>query len=719
MNKYIALHNHSHFSTQDSINQPKHIISRMNSLGMDTIAISDHGNLGGVVTFLDAFKKENKRLIAGCELYLSEFAANIRNENNRKNTHLVVLANGDQGWENLLKIVSQSNHPDNFYYKPRLSLEEIAPYSKNIIAIAGHLGSCLAHEIVDRDCVVLPNGLENGIVKAEQLRGIFGENFYLECQLIDEKCRQLVEVIREIGKRTGIPCVATPDAHYSFPEQIHDHQVLVATNLRKSIMECSNPDFAMSTFFAPNHYYIPSYDELLKWGNTEEELENTLVIAEKCKNYTTILRQPIPPPFQLPTTYDKTHDDYLREKCWAAFDKKFAHLESEKLKIYRDRLRDELDILVDSNLSTYFLLIADVLDYAREIHCLTSPGRGSAAGSLASYLLQITQIDPIEHGLIFERFYNAARCMPPHVEFDEFPFEQFDKTPYNGDITEFIQPECKKIIENAIFKEELKLLGNRHVRAYYYHLLKNVELDQANPQNSYIMWACGKVDEIDIKNPPKINPGNVSMPDIDVDFAASKRGKIVEYIKNKYGEKHVAQLVTFQRMKGRAAIKNVLRAHNVVSASEMNAITEDFPMEGKITDELQEMKDETGESSIILWTLQNDKKGKLRNWCYIDENGELKGSLAKYFEQAIRLEGCISAQSKHPAGIVISPPDIPIDKVCPMSYDSKDKQLIAGFEMRDIEKIGLIKYDLLSLSLLDKLAGICNILKYGTIIGEE
>jgi len=229
------------------------------------------------------------------------------------------------------------------------------------------------------------------------------------------------------------------------------------------------------------------------------------------------------------------------------------------------------------------------------------------------------------------------------------------------------------------------------------------------------MWACGKVDDIDIKNPPKINPGAVSMPDIDVDFAASKRGKIVEYIKNKYGEKHVAQLVTFQRMKGRAAIKNVLRAHNAVSASEMNVITEDFPMEGKITDELQEMKDETGEASIILWTLQNDKKGKLRNWCYIDEQGELKGPFAKYFEQAIRLEGCISAQSKHPAGLVISPPDIPIDKVCPMSYDSKDKQLIAGFEMRDIEKIGLIKYDILSLSLLDKFAGISNLLKHGTI----
>jgi DNA polymerase III alpha subunit len=166
-------------------------------------------------------------------------------------------------------------------------------------------------------------------------------------------------------------------------------------------------------------------------------------------------------------------------------------------------------------------------------------------------------------------------------------------------------------------------------------------------------------------------------------------------------------------MKGRAALKDVLRAHSAVSAAEMNEITKFFPEQSKIADDLQEMKEETGDSSIILWKLQNDKKGELRQWCYLDDNGQFCGPLGKHFEQAIRLEGTKSAQSRHPAGVVISP--IPLDKICPMVYDTKSKQVIAGLEMTDIERLGLIKYDILSLSLLDKISGILSILRTGFI----
>ena len=200
------------------------------------------------------------------------------------------------------------------------------------------------------------------------------------------------------------------------------------------------------------------------------------------------------------------------------------------------------------------------------------------------------------------------------------------------------------------------------------------------------------------------------MPDIDVDVPINKREYIIEYIKAKYGQDKVSQMITFNTMKGRGALKEVLRVYGNISFEEMNRITKFIPDEAKIADELQEMKEDTGEASIIRWSLENNVD-KLKEWCYIDNDNELSGPLAKRFEQAIRLEGTKSNQSKHAAGVVISSQNL--GSVCPMVYDSKNKQPIAGMEMQDLEALGIIKFDILGIAMLDKIMNISNSLLNG------
>ena len=184
----------------------------------------------------------------------------------------------------------------------------------------------------------------------------------------------------------------------------------------------------------------------------------------------------------------------------------------------------------------------------------------------------------------------------------------------------------------------------------------------------------------------------------------------MEYIKNKYGYNKVSQMVTFNTMKGRGALKDVLRVYGNISFEEMNKITKYIPDEAKISDELQEMREETGEASIIRWALGNRSEA-LKEWCYLDNHGQLQGPLAKRFEQAIRLEGTKTNQSKHAAGIAIS--SIPLQELCPVVFDSKTEQPIAGMEMQDLESLGVIKLDILGIALLDKIMCVSDILKRG------
>jgi DNA polymerase-3 subunit alpha len=611
-------------SLLDGLSKFDDLASRCKEIGATACAITDHGNIAGSVKFYQSMKKAGIKPILGCELYICEQSPTIKEVSNKKLSHFLVLAKNLKGWKNLIQLVSLSNSPDFYYHKPRLDLETLARFCDgNLIGICGHLGSLLADKIMDDNNELINDHINIGIETAEKLKAIFGnDNIFLEAQLIDKENLPIQEfltkAIREIGQKTNIKIIATPDAHYARKEDAVDQRILLCNNLKMTLPDISrkisnNEDIPMGCFFLSDNYHIPSFEELQNI-HPQEELDNTNYVANLIEDYN-ILAKPRLPPFACPEGYDP--DTYLRQLCREGWKQKIAKkIPEEEQNKYVERIKYELEILQGAGLSSYFLIVQDIVNYVRNQGWLPGPGRGSAAGCLVSYLISITSIDPIKYDLLFERFYNQGRQ----------------------------------------------------------------------------------------------EKGHVSLPDIDVDVPINKREEVISYIKNKYGVDKVAQMVTFNTMKGRGAIKDVLRVYGNISFDEMNNITKSIPDEAKIADELQEMKEETGEASIIRWSLENNVE-KLKEWCYIDENNQLQGPLAKRFEQAIRLEGTKTNQSKHAAGIAISAE--PLQEICPMVYDSKNNQLIAGMEMQDLEALGVIKFDILGIAMLDKIMTIQDILEKG------
>jgi DNA polymerase-3 subunit alpha len=616
--KYVPLHVHSEYSLLDGLSQTKHIANRLEQIEVDACALTDHGTVSGAVDFHKTISNGFKPIL-GCELYLSKQEATLKDPSNAKLMHQVVLAKDLEGWKKLLSLVSESNSPDHFYHKPRVGLDtflESVSESSKLVSFSGHLGSHLANAVLDN-----PNWKNDGIRQAERMQDAFGKgNFYIEIQLIDslinKKAKEVAEKLREISEITGIPCVATPDAHYCRREDAHDQRVLLCTAMRKSIGQIQNElkqgkSKSLKAFFESDNYHIPSYDDMKRF-HTDKELDTTLQIASMCSEYN-ILGPPNPPVFESPN--GMSPNDYLRYLCREGWTEKMGHVDKDHsmFDAYGSRVNKEIKIFTETNLSSYFLIVRDILKYADSKGYLTGPGRGSAAGCMVSYLMDITKIDPIPYELIFERFYNAGR--------------------------------------NA--------------------------------------------------------GGRVSMPDIDIDVPKCGREDIIDYIKKKYGKDNVAQIITFQTLKGRAALKRVMAARGNISFDEQNAITSHLLDESKIADELQDMRDELGTSSVISWALEN-KSDKLKDWCYIDDNGNLQGKFAKIFEQAIRLEDTKIIQSKHAAGVVVSPQ--PIYDVCPMVLDREEKDLLAGFEGPSCEDAGLLKLDVLGIKMLDKVMEIPKIL---------
>jgi len=623
MKNYVPLHCHSMFSLLDGLSKPSQIADRCVEINARACALTDHGNIAGSIKFHKEMKTKGIKPILGCELYICNNDPTIQSKENKELSHFIVLAKNLKGWKNLIRLISESNRPDFYYHKPRLNFEALSAFAGgDLIGICGHLGSVLADKIIKNDGLV-KDWEKIGVNLIKQMKDIFGpENFFLESQLMDKDNTpiqvDLTDVIRQLGKITNTKVICTPDAHYCRKEDSNDQRILLCNNIKTTFPEISRKisngeDVPLSCFFTSDNFHILSQEEINSL-HTEEEIENTNLVADMCEEYN-ILSNPNLPPFECPDSYNP--DEYLRQLCRDGWREKIANaIPKDDQQSYIDRIKYELEVLQGAGLSSYFLIVQDIVNYVRHNNWLPGPGRGSAAGCLVSYLIGITSIDPLRYNLMFDRFYNAGRNSKDHI----------------------------------------------------------------------------------------------SMPDIDVDVPINKRELIIEYIKQKYGHDKVSQMVTFNTIKGRGALKDVLRVYGNITFDEMNKITKNIPDEAKIADELQEMKEETGEASIIRWALENNPD-KLKEWCFIDENNELQGPLAKRFEQAIRLEGTKSNQSKHAAGIAIS--SMPLKETCPMVYDSKNEQLIAGMEMQDLESIGVIKFDILGVAMLDKIMTIKDILKNG------
>lgn len=624
MKKYIPLHVHTHYSLLDGLSKPSDIVKRCQNIGVSSCAITDHGSISGTVQFYSQLKQNGIKPILGCELYVPQKDSKEKNKENGKLDHLVVLAKNLAGWKTLIKIVSESNNPERYYHKPRIDLDALGDLlDGNLVAITGHLGSTLARQIIPGD-KINDDWKKKGQDHISKLTNAFGTgNVFLEAQLIDREMNpsqiELTDCIRTLGGLMDTKVICTPDAHYAKQADAVDQRILLCNNMKITLSQVNHKlqngqEVPLSCFFNSDKYYIPSPEEMAEL-HTQEEIENTIYVDSMCEEYD-ILSQPILPPFNYPDKYN-SDSDFLRDLCRSGWrHHKLNSLSQEDQDKYVKRLKYEFDVLHGAGLSSYFLIVQDIVNHIKENKWLPGPGRGSAAGCLVSYLLGITAIDPMQYDLIFDRFYNAGRNTKDRV----------------------------------------------------------------------------------------------SMPDIDIDVPIDKRENIIEYIKSTYGSDKVSQMLTFNTMKGRGALKDVLRAYGNLAFEDMNKITKNIPDEAKISDELQEMKKEYGEASIIKWALEN-RSNDLKEWCSIDEEGKLIGPLSKRFEQAIRLEGTKTNQSKHAAGVVIAPEAL--TNICPMVYDTKNKNLIAGMEMQDLENIGVIKFDILGVAVLDKIMNISDMLKQG------
>lgn len=666
---YNPLHVHSDYSLLDGLSKPHQIAQRCVNIGVNTCAITDHGSISGAVSFIKACKAACKcshqkgihsksgrcqmtgcncqqfegyplKPILGCEFYLTDQPAAIKDKTNRKLAHLVVLAKNLEGWKGLIKATGEANKHEHMYYKkPRLQLEELAKYANgNWVTFSGHMGSQLANVLfVDLKLAYGAKSVDEarGYLKdnykqlaadlARHYQDLFGkENFFLEIQRIDHKNLPASVVVADVlaaaSIELGIAKVATPDAHYPTREDAPDQRVELAIALKTTLGSIqrrldNEEDVTLGAFFRSNSYHIPSLEEMESL-HTKDELQSSLLISEMCDKYD-ILGDPKVPAYPCPNGL--TSDEYLRELCRKGWVNKIAHkVPKDRQPEYVERVKHELGVIASTKiLADYFLIVQDYMNWARN-NMLCGKGRGSGSGSLVSHLLNITDVDPIEHGLLFERFYNAGRNTATRISF----------------------------------------------------------------------------------------------PDIDCDFPISRRADVKAYIKQMIGPDKVAEMLTFNRMQGRSALKDVIRVHEACSQDEANAMTEFIPDESEINDQLQIMREATGEASIIQWALQNESEG-LHKWCFINEQGELEGPYAKIFEQAIRLEGTKHSAGKHAGGVIVS--SAPLAECCPMVYDENTKQLKAGMEMNDMEAMGYIKFDILGVAMLDKAQGVQQLLKTGRL----
>ena len=398
---FVHLHVHTEYSLLDGANRIKKLIKRAVELGMKSIAITDHGVMYGVVDFYKEAVNNGIKPILGCEVYMAERSRFDKQPGVDSDPgHLVLLAKNMDGYKNLMKIVS-IGFTEGFYYRPRVDMEVLEKYSDGLIA----LSACLSGDIPK---ALLRNDYEKARKIALKYNEIFGQdNFYLELQANGIKEQNLVnQKLIKLSRETGIPVIATNDAHYLRKEDARTHEILLCIQTGKSI----NDEDRMT--FSTDEVYLKSAEEMRQlFRNIPEAVENTLKVAERC-NVELDFSQRHLPEFKAPEGKDPY--EYLKELCMDGL----ARLYGDKKDEYTERLEYELSVIKHMGYVDYFLIVWDFIKYAKDNGIMVGPGRGSAAGSLVAYCLGITNIDPIKYNLLFERFLNPERISMPDIDID-------------------------------------------------------------------------------------------------------------------------------------------------------------------------------------------------------------------------------------------------------------------------------------------------------------
>ena len=569
---FTHLHVHTEYSLLDGSNKIQEYVNRVRELGMDSAAITDHGVMYGVIDFYRAARAAGINPILGCEVYVapgSRFDREIGSGDDRY-YHLVLLAENNQGYANLMKIVSKS-FVEGFYYKPRVDLQLLEKYHEGLIALI----ACLAGEVAR----FLTRGMyEDAKAAALRYQDIFGKgNFFLELQDHGIPEQQNVnQQLLKMHRETGIELVATNDVHYTLAEDAQPHDVLLCLQTGKKLSDENRMRYD------GGQYYVKSPEEMERlFPYATEALENTHKIAERCHVEIEFGVTKLPK-FDVPEGY--TSWEYLNELCFKGLEERYQPV-TEELK---ERLNYELSTIKNMGYVDYFLIVWDFIRYARDHDIMVGPGRGSAAGSLVAYTLGITQLDPIRYDLLFERF---------------------------------------------------------------------------------------------------LNPERVSMPDIDVDFCFERRQEVIDYVRRKYGDDCVVQIVTFGTLAARGVIRDVGRVMDLPYA-QVDTIAKMIPQELNITiDKALKMNPE------------------------LKKTYEDQPEIHDLIDTARRLEGLPRHTSMHAAGVVISQKDV--SEYVPLSR-AQDGSIVTQFTMTTLEELGLLKMDFLGLRTLTVIQNAVHLIEQDT-----
>lgn len=554
--QFTHLHVHTEYSLLDGACRIDRMFDHLKAMGQTACAITDHGVMYGSVAFFDAAKAAGIKPIIGCEVYVATRTRFDKVNRIDGNSHLILLCKDETGYRNLIKMVS-AGFLEGFYSKPRIDKELLEQHHEGLIC----LSACLAGEVPK---AILAGDYERAKQTALYYRDLFGEgNYYLELQDhgLDEDQVVLPQLIR-LSRETGIPLVATNDAHYITKEDAKMQSILLCIQTGKTIADADRMEFQTDEF------YLKSTEEMYDlFSMVPEACENTNKIAEQC-NFAFTFGETKLPYFRAPDGME--NQAYFEKLCWEGLERRYPGKVTDAL---RERLSHEINVVKTMGYTNYYLIVYDFINYAKTRDIPVGPGRGSGAGSLAAYCVGITDIDPIRYNLIFERF---------------------------------------------------------------------------------------------------LNPERVSMPDFDVDFCYERRQEVIDYVNEKYGRDHVAQIVTFGTMAARAAVRDVGRVMGM-AYQDVDKVAKLIPMELKMT--LQKALDVSPDLKAMY---------------------ESNPQVHELIDTSLKVEGMPRHASTHAAGVVITRE--PATEYVPLA--TNDGLPVTQFNMVEIERLGLLKMDFLGLRTL-------------------
>lgn len=558
---FVHLHVHTQYSLLDGAIKTGALMKKCKELGMPAVAMTDHGNIFGAINFYMDAQKNGIKPILGCEVYLAPFSLNDKREfpGRKRATHLTLLAENNEGWHNLVKLVSRA-HLEGVFYKPRVDRETLREFSKGLICLSGCLGGPVNEWL-------LKEQYDKADEVVAELADIFGpDHFFIEIQDHgDPDQKKVLPLLVGLAEKHGLPLVATNDSHFLDRSDHEAHDVLICIGMGKMLLDPDRMRYSTEV-------YIKSPEEMREiFADHPEACDNTLKIAERCNvelklDSTSSEKYP-----QFPTPDGSPREEYLAKICFEGLAKRYGEERAKNDRELIDRLNYEIGIINQLGFASYFLITADFINWAREQGIPVGPGRGSAAGSLVAYCMAITDICPMRFGLLFERF---------------------------------------------------------------------------------------------------LNPERVSPPDVDIDFCPLGRQKVIDYVRRKYGERSVSNIITYGKLGAKSVIRDVARVLGV-SYGEADALSKMIETGPKVH-------------------LEDEYKSKPE----LQEAIEGNETYQQLWNYALKLEGLVRNTGVHAAGVVIG--DRPLDEHVALTRDNEGG-VVAQCDMSAITEVGLLKMDFLGL----------------------